>query len=96
VFGGASREGSSGQGVGSLCAGDPSIGGWPLIGWLGIDALAAVETEVLEGSFSETASVIRAAYLAGRRVFLTEGIHPDKLGSLFLHGIETSLQFSLL
>jgi hypothetical protein len=49
-------------------------------------ALAAVKTIIPEGSFFEAALVIRAADVAGRRVFLPDDRHFNELGAFF-HGV---------
>jgi hypothetical protein len=49
-------------------------------------ALAAVKTKILEGSLFEAALVIRAADVAGRRVFLPDDRHFYELGAIF-HGV---------
>jgi hypothetical protein len=49
-------------------------------------ALAAVKTKIPESSLFQAALVIRAADVAGRRVFLPDDRHFNELGAFF-HGI---------
>jgi hypothetical protein len=71
-------------------------GGRLLFGWFDRYALAAVQAEIFQGGLGKAVPVLRAAHVAGRRVFLAAGVHPDELGALFLHGIVTSSGGSLL
>jgi hypothetical protein len=49
-------------------------------------ALAAVKTKIPESSLFQAALVIRAADVAGRRVFLPDDRHFNELGAFF-HGV---------